>query len=390
MNALAEADWGQSQAVLIGAPAGVGKSRLLQEFELQAKLAEIAFGMGQCRAEGLAPLAPLTQALRSLVPLTPPELGERVGPAAGPHGALAGPSRRRSARPSRTRAPSSIAIFGALTEWLQALAQRHTFVLCFEDLQWADAATLEVLNVIIRALSRTRGMVVGSYRSDALSRLSLAFQTVDEGLSHRMDLAPLTVRARADAGAAGAARPAGPRGLRHRPALHHRGQCLLRHRVSARPGGGGRPAARGRPVDGRWEPGHAQAARDHRGRGAGPAQGGAAGPGGAAAPAGPRGPQPGAAHGARAGGHDRGGSVPGAGRHRRAAVPPADSRAATSSPTTPSTRPSTTAPPSRCARPTTGAWPRCSRASGTTTRTWTGWWATTSPAPPSLGAPSSR
>jgi hypothetical protein len=191
MNSLAEADWGQSRAVLLGAPAGVGKSRLLQEFELQAKLAEIAFGMGQCRAEGLAPLAPLTQALRSLVPLTPSELVERLGPllsrlvpslSAGPVPAF------------KDAGAEQIAIFGALSEWLQALAQRHTFVLCFEDLQWADSATLEVLNVIIRALHHTRGMVVGSYRSDALSRLSLAFQTVDEGITQRLDLAPLSSR----------------------------------------------------------------------------------------------------------------------------------------------------------------------------------------------------
>jgi hypothetical protein len=190
MNMLAEADWSKSRAVLIGAPAGVGKSRLLQEFELQAKLAEIAFGMGQCRAEGLAPLAPLTQALRSLVPLTPPELAEQVGPLLGrlvPSLATPGP-----VPAFKDAGAEKIAVFGALTEWLQDLAQRYTFVLCFEDLQWADSATLEVLNVIIRALHDTRGMVVGSYRSDALSRLSLAFQTVDEGLSHRMDLAPLS------------------------------------------------------------------------------------------------------------------------------------------------------------------------------------------------------
>ena len=47
-----------------------------------------------------------------------------------------------------------------------------------------------MLNVIIRALHGTRGMVVGAFRSDELSRLSLAFQTVDEGLTPRLDLAP--------------------------------------------------------------------------------------------------------------------------------------------------------------------------------------------------------
>jgi eukaryotic-like serine/threonine-protein kinase len=189
MNSLAEADWGQSRALLLGAPAGVGKSRLLQEFELQAKLAEIAFGMGQCRAEGLAPLAPLAQALRSLIPLTPTELVDRLGPLLGkvvPALASGPPPVFKDAGAEK------IALFGALTEWLQAVAQRHTFVLCCEDLQWADAATLEVLNVIIRALHHTRGMVVASYRSDALNRLSIAFQTVDEGLTHRMELAPLS------------------------------------------------------------------------------------------------------------------------------------------------------------------------------------------------------
>ncbi|SET34276.1 serine/threonine-protein kinase PknK [Stigmatella erecta] len=192
MHSLAEAEWGQSRALLVGAPTGVGKSRLLQEFELQAKLAEMAYGLGQCRAEGLAPLAPVVQALRCLVPLTSPELGERLGPMLGrvaPALAAAGPCPR-----FKDEDAEKIALFGALTEWLQALAQRYTFVLCFEDLQWADSATVEVLNVIIRALHHSRGLVVGSFRPDLLSRLSLAFQTVDEGLATVMELAPLTAR----------------------------------------------------------------------------------------------------------------------------------------------------------------------------------------------------
>lgn len=190
MGFLAEADWGQSRAVLLGAPAGVGKSRLLQEFELQAKLAEIPFGLGMCRAEGLAPLAPVEQALRPLVPLTPAGTLDVLGPLLGkliPSLATEPPP------PFKDASSEKMAVFSALTEWLQELASRSAFVLCFEDLQWADAATLEVVNVIIRALHHTRGMVVGAFRSDELSRLSLAFQTVDEGLTTRMDLAPLPV-----------------------------------------------------------------------------------------------------------------------------------------------------------------------------------------------------
>ncbi|HZI09670.1 MAG TPA: protein kinase, partial [Myxococcus sp.] len=189
MNGLAEADWGQSRAVLIGAPAGVGKTRLLQEFELQAKLAELPFGRGQCRAEGQAPLSPITQALRCLIPHTPGELLDRLAPKLGR--VLPGLSPEQVLSPTAV-GEEKLAFFGALAEWVQSLGKRMTLVLCFEDLQWADSATLEVLNVLIRALHGTRGMVVGTFRSGELSRLSLAFQTVDEKLTARMDLEPLT------------------------------------------------------------------------------------------------------------------------------------------------------------------------------------------------------
>ncbi|MFP2933442.1 protein kinase domain-containing protein, partial [Pyxidicoccus sp. 3LG] len=188
MNGLAEADWGQSHAVLIGAPAGVGKTRLLQEFELQAKLAELPFGRGQCRAEGQAPLAPITQALRALLPHTPVDLLERLSPKLGR--LLPGLGPDAIAVPQAV-GEEKLAFFGALAEWVQVLGRQMTLVLCFEDLQWADSATLEVLNVLIRTLHGTRGMVVGTFRSGELSRLSLAFQTVDEKLTTRMDLEPL-------------------------------------------------------------------------------------------------------------------------------------------------------------------------------------------------------
>ncbi len=189
LRALQKAGQGQSRAVLLGAPAGVGKSRLLQEFELQAQLAEIPFGVGQCRAEGLAPLAPIGQALRVLVPRTPAELLERLGPLLG----KLVPALATGPAPTfRDPGAEKMAVFGALAEWLQTLGHQCTFVLCLEDLHWADTASLEVLNVIIRSLHQTRGMVVAAFRSNELNRLSLAFETVDEGLTSRLELAPLT------------------------------------------------------------------------------------------------------------------------------------------------------------------------------------------------------
>jgi hypothetical protein len=180
----------EARALLLGAPAGVGKSRLLQELELDARNIDIPFALGQCRAEGLAPHAPIEQALRALVPATPPVILD-------PHRAVLGrilPGLAGAAplRGFRDASEEKIAVFEALSRWLRDLSEATPFVLCFEDLHWADSATLETMNVIIRAVHKTGGLVIASFRSDELSRLSLAFQTVDEGLADHVELAPLT------------------------------------------------------------------------------------------------------------------------------------------------------------------------------------------------------
>src|SRR5262249_18157673 len=164
----------------IGAPAGVGKSRLLQELELDARSADLPFALGQCRAEGLAPRAPIEQALRALVAATPSAVLDPLRALlAKLFPGVAGPSTVVFRDPGKEK----IAVFEALTRWLRTLAEIGPFVVCFEDLHWADVATLELMNVIIRAVHGSRGLVVATFRSDELSRLSLAFQTLDEALT---------------------------------------------------------------------------------------------------------------------------------------------------------------------------------------------------------------
>lgn len=182
---------GAARALLLGAPAGVGKSRLLEELELEAKNIDLPFALGQCRAEGLTARAPIDQALRALVPSTPSALLEPLRPVLGK--LLPQLLREGAPVPSfRDAGEEKIAVFEALSRWLRGLAEVTPFVLCLEDLHWADSATLETMNAIIRALHGSRGQVLATFRSDELSRLSLAFQTVDEQLADSLELAPLS------------------------------------------------------------------------------------------------------------------------------------------------------------------------------------------------------
>ena len=141
----------------------MGKSRLLQELELDARNADVPFALGQCRAEGLAPRAPIEQALRALVPATPSAVLDPLRPLLGKLlPSIAGSSTVVFRDPGKEK----IAVFEALSRWLRTLAEIGPFILCFEDLHWADSATLETMNVIIR---RARPAGWSSPRSGPMS-----------------------------------------------------------------------------------------------------------------------------------------------------------------------------------------------------------------------------
>ncbi|WP_394831527.1 protein kinase [Pendulispora rubella] len=189
VDALQGAARGEARAVFIAAPAGTGKSRLLSELELHAQLSDVTVALGQCHAEGLAPLTPLKQALRLLVPITPAEILARVREPLAP---LLTPEYASTEGFARAPAEAKLIVFEALSLWLTELAKVRRFVLSFEDLHWADDATIEHLNVIVHALHGTRGLVCGTLRSDEISRLSPLYRTVFAGAAEILNLRPLS------------------------------------------------------------------------------------------------------------------------------------------------------------------------------------------------------
>ncbi|MET7638627.1 AAA family ATPase [Streptomyces sp. NPDC005438] len=173
---LEQAGEGRPQAVLLGGEAGVGKTRLLEEFLTAARAAGALTAVGGCvelGADGL-PFAPFATALRALRhALTVEELTEalagretelaRLLPdlAIGEDGAVADPSEEEDGRAR---------LFELTAQLLERLARERTIVLAIEDLHWADRSTRELLGYLNRSLQNARIVLLGTYRSDDIHR----------------------------------------------------------------------------------------------------------------------------------------------------------------------------------------------------------------------------
>jgi predicted ATPase len=168
---------GPPAAIVVGGEAGVGKSRLLDEFARRCRGEELRVLVGGCieLGEEGVPFAPVIEALRTLLRTLEPEKTE----------ALIGHSRRDLARllpelgelpagDSRTTASDLATAQGRLFELLLDLVERvatdQPTVLVIEDIHWADQSTRDLLGFLVRSLRRPGLLLVLTYRTDELHR----------------------------------------------------------------------------------------------------------------------------------------------------------------------------------------------------------------------------
>ncbi|MFE7116366.1 AAA family ATPase [Streptomyces sp. NPDC057654] len=169
-DALGRAAAGEPQALLVGGEAGVGKTRLIEEFLTAARAADAVTAVGGCveiGADGL-PFAPVSTALRALRR----QLGDALAEAAaGQEGELARllPELGETAREARGE-DGRARLFELTARLLERLAADRTLVVVLEDLHWADRSTRELLGYLFRSLDRARLVVVATYRSDDIHR----------------------------------------------------------------------------------------------------------------------------------------------------------------------------------------------------------------------------
>ncbi len=182
---------GQGSALFVGAPAGVGKSRLVSEFVLQATLNDVPVLRGQCLEGGMAPYEPLAQALRPLISLSIPEELQRFGPALVkllPE--LAG--RGIEPAPASSGDVEKARLSESVIAWLQSVAARTPLVLFLDDVHWCDPSSLELFNRCIRQVVGHAILCLATLRSDETLASSPVWYTVEEGATELLQLSPFT------------------------------------------------------------------------------------------------------------------------------------------------------------------------------------------------------
>jgi class 3 adenylate cyclase/tetratricopeptide (TPR) repeat protein len=177
---------------LVGEP-GVGKTRLAQEVTLELRNAAFLVASGRCyEPQEVVPFYPFLEALETLVAAAPhfirdampqrwPYLAQLL-PGAG----LAVPPASSEGREEQER------LFWSVTGFLQAVAEQVPVAVLLDDLHWADASSLALLQHLARHTRAYRVLLIGTYRDIEVGRqhpLERALRDLNrEGLTEQIPI----------------------------------------------------------------------------------------------------------------------------------------------------------------------------------------------------------
>ncbi len=168
---------GAGACVVLSGEAGVGKTRLVQE--VVARHTEVQYLPGKCFTnEGGEPYLPFIEALGRLADTAAAAADTSAGTAAedlglGASMGLIGVG--MGAADSATEAPrpgrldftgEKGKMFDMVASTLRTAGKAKPVVLFIDDLQWADSATLQLLQYVARAIKDARVLLVAAYRPE--------------------------------------------------------------------------------------------------------------------------------------------------------------------------------------------------------------------------------
>ena len=169
---------GQGRLALLAGEPGIGKTRLAMELGAQSSKHEAMIAWGRCHEEaGAPPYRPWAQLLGAVaaaqetaelradlgaggpdIAEVVPEIRERLPDLDPPAAALSDASETR------------FRLFGSIARFLVNSSRRRPLVLILDDLHWADAPTLRLLEFLTQEMAGGRLLVVGTYRDTDVSR----------------------------------------------------------------------------------------------------------------------------------------------------------------------------------------------------------------------------
>jgi DNA-binding SARP family transcriptional activator/tetratricopeptide (TPR) repeat protein len=167
---------GHGACAFVGGEPGIGKSRLALEFAHAVEDRGGRVLIGATSSPEAVPYESVVDALRSALPLVA-ELKPTVALASV--AALLPEIHARVALPALPQldAPSErIRLFESLFRCLTDLAAPRPLLLVLEDLHWAQAATLELLQFLLRRIPGAPVMVVATYRDEESPHLHALHQ----------------------------------------------------------------------------------------------------------------------------------------------------------------------------------------------------------------------
>jgi predicted ATPase len=174
-SALGDAISGHDRQVLLGGDPGISKTCIVQEFAAIADARSADVFWGHCYGgEGAPPYWPWLQILRSCVAESDAERFEAaMGSDAEAIGEIVPELRSKfpnlGVPPTFDPGSARFRLFDSITTYLKNASNDRTIVLMLEDLHWADASSLALLEHIVGDMAESNLLIVGTYRDNEVS-----------------------------------------------------------------------------------------------------------------------------------------------------------------------------------------------------------------------------
>ncbi|HEX8919249.1 MAG TPA: AAA family ATPase [Chloroflexota bacterium] len=162
-------DQGSGRLLLLAGEPGAGKTRLAQEITLQVRDRGFTIAAGRCyEPQAAVPFYPFLDVLtsayatvspsvRSTIPNRWPGLVQLLPSLGMPHSDYASP-------------PDQQRLFWAVTDFLRRVAEERPLAILLDDVHWADAASIDLLQHLARHTRKDRILLLATYRDVEVGR----------------------------------------------------------------------------------------------------------------------------------------------------------------------------------------------------------------------------